>query len=183
MDLSQWRLSSALTEDAWFQCILETAVSSAYETWSLHVRLLLKLPVNGFIGRLRSNTFCKGRLVFEPPGDKNSGTPCRTRCRRGNSSNFFADVRSQTHSASRFEPQTSCLPLQAHSSIAGTSEQSALDHCVMVTGIAGLLRPKKIPRLDPSACALECILRIRLKHQALTGTEPTNIHQRVISLR
>ena len=53
----------------------------------------------------------------------------------------------------------------------------------MVTGIAGLLRPKKIPRLDPSACALECILRIRLEHQPLTGTEPTNIHQRVISLR
>ena len=38
---------------------------------------------------------------------------------------------------------------------AASSEQSALDHRVLVTGIAGLLRPKKIPRLDPSACALE----------------------------
>jgi hypothetical protein len=126
------------------QCIVETAVSSAFGPWSLHVRLLLKLPVNSYIGRLRSNTsarrvwfltsrctkileplvvsstpidngllaICMGDLIFTRHPGLWISTRCkssRTRCRRENSSNFFADVHSKNSLCKPFRATDFCL--------------------------------------------------------------------------
>ena len=53
----------------------------------------------------------------------------------------------------------------------------------LVAGGAGLFRWKEAPGLYPSVRSFKGLPRIRLEHQALSGTEGLDIHQAVIPLR